>query len=143
MDLHQQLKRAIFIAIDAHGKQLDKYGQPYICHPFRVMDAGVTLEEKIVGILHDVIEDTHLLLTDLLKEGFSEEIIDALHAISRLENESYNHYISRLTKSDLARRVKLNDLKDNLSMIRASSISNNDIDRMRRYIDAHNKLIQQ
>ena len=46
MNLQEQLKKAIEIAISAHEGQLDTHnGRPYIEHPFRVMNAGHTLQE--------------------------------------------------------------------------------------------------
>ena len=52
------LQRAIEIATLAHQGQLDKSGKDYIGHPLRVMEMGKTENEKIVGVLHDVVEDT-------------------------------------------------------------------------------------
>jgi (p)ppGpp synthase/HD superfamily hydrolase len=52
------LQRAIEIATEAHSGQFDKSGKEYVGHPLRVMEMGQTEEEKIVGVLHDVIEDT-------------------------------------------------------------------------------------
>lgn len=49
--------KAIKIATNAHEEQVDKAGKPYIDHPLRVMNMGVTDDEKIVGVLHDVVED--------------------------------------------------------------------------------------
>ena len=141
MDLQEQLRHAINIAIKAHDKQLDRNGKPYITHPFRVMESGQTLEEKIVGILHDVIEDTHLTLSDLSAEGFDNVIIDAVDALSKMENEEYDHYIARVEKNNLAVRVKLNDLTDNMDVRRLDEITDDDIVRMRKYIKAYNQLI--
>ena len=143
MDLREQLTHAINLAIKAHGNQVDINGQPYIGHPFRVMAAGHTLEEKIVGALHDLVEDTHLNLMDLSKEGFSEEVIDAVHALSKLENEDYDHYISRVMRNNLATRVKLNDLTDNMDLRRLKTITDEDVTRMRRYLEAYNQLIDE
>ncbi len=140
MDLREQLKKAIYIAINAHLKQLDRNDQPYIGHPFRVMEAGQTLEEKIVGALHDLIEDTHIRLLDLANEGFSEDIIDAVHALTKVDNEEYEHYIQRVTKNDLAKRVKLNDLTDNMDLRRLKELTDDDVVRMRKYLDAYNQL---
>jgi (p)ppGpp synthase/HD superfamily hydrolase len=53
------LNRAIEIATKAHEGATDKYGAPYINHVTRVMTMAQTDNEKIVGVLHDVIEDTH------------------------------------------------------------------------------------
>lgn len=140
MDLREQLLRAMNIAITAHGAQLDRYGQLYIGHCFRVMNAGQTIEEKIVGVLHDVIEDTGLTITDLLIEDFSEEVIDAVHTLTKLENEDYDHYIRRVMRSDLAIRVKLNDLTDNMDLRRLKVLTDDDVLRMRRYLEAYNQL---
>ena len=50
------LKRAIEIATEAHRGQVDKANEPYILHSRRVMDQVDSIDEKIVGILHDVVE---------------------------------------------------------------------------------------
>ena len=142
MDLREQLKHAIFIAVKAHNKQLDRSDQPYIGHLFRVMNAGQTLEEKVVGILHDLIEDTQLRLVDLTNEGFSEEIIDAVHALSKLENEDYEHYLQRVKKNDLAVSVKLNDLSDNMDIRRLKELTDDDVVRMRKYLSAYKQLTE-
>ena len=48
MNLKAQLNRAIEIVIKAHEGQRDtNNGRSYIEHPFRVMSAGATLQEKI------------------------------------------------------------------------------------------------
>jgi len=51
------LEKAIKIAVEAHTGQLDKGGNPYILHPLRVMLSLNTEEERVVGVLHDVVED--------------------------------------------------------------------------------------
>ena len=140
MDLREQLKKAIYIAINAHSKQSDGNDQPYIGHLFRVMDAGQTLEEKIAGALHDLIEDTQIRLVDLANEGFSENIIDAVHALTKVDNEEYDHYLQRVMKNDLAVRVKLNDLTDNMDLRRLKELTDDDVKRMRKYLDAYNQL---
>lgn len=140
MNLKEQLKHAMYIAIDAHRKQLDKNEQPYIGHLFRVMNAGQTIEEKIVGALHDIIEDTQITLCMLSKEGFSEEIIDAVHTLTKLDNEDYDHYLDRVKKNDLALRVKLNDLTDNMDLRRLTEMTDDDVTRMRKYLNAYNQL---
>ena len=140
MDLREQLIHAIHIAIDAHGKQKDRVGQPYIGHCFRVMSAGHTLEEKIAGVLHDILEDTKWTIAALFFEGFSEEVVDAVHTLTKLENEDYNHYLERVMKNNLALRVKLNDLTDNMDLRRLKVLSDDDVERMRKYLDAYKKL---
>ena len=63
------LEKAIEIATKAHSGQLDKAGNDYITHPLRVMAAGKTTDEKIVGVLHDVVEDTEWTFEMLAAEG--------------------------------------------------------------------------
>lgn len=43
---------------------------------------GQTKNEKIVDIIHDVIECTHLIFEDLEKERFSNDVIDALKCVT-------------------------------------------------------------
>lgn len=59
------LEKAIIIATTAHLGQVDKAGDPYVLHPIRVMLLGKTGNEKICGILHDVVEDTDITLRTL------------------------------------------------------------------------------
>ena len=143
MNLTEQLKLAIEIAISAHNGQLDTHnGRPYIEHPFRVMNAGHTLQEKIVGVLHDVVEDTDWTLDKLKSEGFTNEIIDGLDAVTRRDNESYDDYIIRVQTNPLGIRVKLNDLTDNMDIRRWKEIQYKDLARLQKYLPAYKKLIE-
>lgn len=81
----------------------------------RVMAAGRTMDEKIVGVLHDVVEDTEWTFDALLKEGFPVHIIDALRCVTKLaDNEPYDEFIERVKTNLLAVAVKINDLADNM-----------------------------
>lgn len=105
------LSKAIEIALAAHSGQTDRAGMPYIGHVMRVMQAGKTDDEKIVGVLHDVVEDTNWTFEQLAIEGFPTHILDALHCITKLsDNEPYDQYIERVKPNSLARSVKINDL---------------------------------
>ncbi len=143
MDLKEQLNRAILIAIEAHEGQLDtNNGRPYIEHPFRVMNAGQTLPEKIVGILHDVVEDTPWTLEKLKNEGFSREIIDGVDAMTRRDNEDYDEYLVRVAKNPIAVRVKLNDLTDNMDIRRWNEVPYHELARLQKYLKAYKKLTE-
>ena len=144
MNLREQLNRAILIAMEAHEGQLDTHnGRPYIEHPFRVMNAGHTLQEKIVGILHDVTEDTPWTLEQLADEGFSSEIVEGVDAMSRRDNESYDEYIFRLQRNSIAVRVKLNDLTDNMDIRRWNEVQYHDLARLQKYLEAYKLLTEQ
>lgn len=136
------LERAIEIATEAHKGQYDKAGNDYIGHPLRVMDMGRTEEEKIVGVLHDVVEDTEWTFAQLAAEGFSQEVIDALQCVTKLsENENYDDFIERVKKNPLATAVKINDLSDNMDIRRLPYLSDKYVKRLKKYLKAYKKLI--
>ena len=136
------LERAIEIATEAHKGQYDKAGNDYIGHPLRVMDMGRTEEEKIVGVLHDVVEDTEWTFALLAAEGFSQEVIDALQCVTKLsENENYDDFIERVKKNPLATAVKINDLSDNMDIRRLPYLSDKDVKRLKKDLKAYKKLI--
>lgn len=136
------LQRAIEIATQAHQGQFDKSGKDYIGHPLRVMEMGRTEEEKIAGVLHDVVEDSDWTFEALEAEGFSQEIIAALKCVTKLsENENYDDFIERVKKNPLAIAVKINDLTDNMDIRRLPYLSDKDIKRLKKYLKAYKKLI--
>lgn len=136
------LQRAIEIATQAHQGQLDKAGRDYIGHPLRVMEMGKTEDERIVGVLHDVVEDTDWSFEKLAAEGFSQDIIAALRCVTKLhENESYDEFIERIRKNPLATAVKINDLSDNMDIRRLPYLSDKDVKRLKKYLKAYKKLI--
>lgn len=136
------LQRAIEIATEAHKGQFDKAGRNYIGHPLRVMEMGKTEEEKIVGVLHDVIEDTDWTFERLAEEGFSQGIISALRCVTKLsENENYDDFIDRVKKNPLAVAVKINDLTDNMDIRRLPYLSDKDVKRLKKYLKAYKRLI--
>ena len=135
------LERAIQIATEAHKGQLDKAGKDYICHPLRVMEMGKTEEEKIVGVLHDVVEDGDWTFEALEAEGFSQEVIAALRCVTKTsENENYDEFIERVRKNPLAVAVKINDLTDNMDIRRLPYLSDKDVKRLKKYLKAYKKL---
>ena len=64
------------------------------------MEMGRTEDERIVGVLHDVVEDTGWTFEALQAEGFSQEVIDALRCVTKLsEKENYKDFIERVRKN--------------------------------------------
>ena len=121
--------------------QLDKAGKDYIGHPLRVMEMGRTEEEKIVGVLHDVVEDGDWTFEALEAEGFSKEVIAALKCVTKTsENENYDEFIERVKKNPLAVAVKINDLTDNMDIRRLPYLSDKDVKRLKKYLKAYKKL---
>lgn len=137
------LDRAKAIATSAHDGQVDKAGMPYIEHPLRVMNMGKTVEEKIVGVLHDVVEDSEWTFEMLEKEGMPKEVVDALKCVTKLsEDEDYDHFIARVKTNPLAVKVKLNDLKDNMDITRLGKVTEKDLPRLNKYIRAYKQLTE-
>src|SRR5438093_13074125 len=54
---------------EAHAGTTDKAGRPYIEHPIRVMNEMGTDEERMVAVLHDVLEDTPGTVDELIGRG--------------------------------------------------------------------------
>ncbi|MGZ3215989.1 HD domain-containing protein [Paracoccus sp. T5] len=134
------LERAIEIAAGAHRGQRDKAGEPFILHPLRVMHACSSEPERIVAVLHDVVEDTHWTLDDLRREGLAEELVAAVDAMTRREGESYADFVDRAARNPIARAVKIADLRDNLDMTRIADPTQSDVQRSRKYLQALRSL---
>ena len=138
------LDRAKEIAKAAHEGQVDKAGKPYIEHPMRVMKMGKTVEEKIAGVLHDVVEDSDWTFEMLEKEGIPKDVMDALRCVTKLsEDEDYDHFIARVKTNPLAVKVKLNDLKDNMDITRLDQVTEKDLARLNKYIRAYKQLTRE
>lgn len=134
------LEKAISIAYFVHEGQVDKGGHPYILHPLSVMMKMTTIEEKIVAILHDVIEDSVLTKKDLIGLGIPAELAQEVDLLSRKDGDSYMQYIEKVKTSEIARKVKLVDLEMNMDLSRIESPSQTDFDRVKKYKKAKERL---
>jgi (p)ppGpp synthase/HD superfamily hydrolase len=140
------LERALKIAVDAHAGQREKNGSPYVFHPIRVSMRCTTPAAKIVGLLHDVVEDTKVTMEDLRREGFSQEVLDALvlvtHAPGALDDyeAAYDNYIAAIRLNPIAAEVKRADLEDNMDVRRLPEIRDKDVKRLQRYARAYRTL---
>jgi (p)ppGpp synthase/HD superfamily hydrolase len=132
------LERALEIAAEAHQGQLDKAGEPYLLHPIRVMLRVEGEAERLVALLHDVVEDSAAWTLERLRaEGFADEVVEAVDRLTKREGEAYEALIERVAGHRLARRVKLADLEDNMSLARIPSPGARDEVRLERYRRAH------
>lgn len=132
------IDRAIMIASIAHAGQKDKADKPYILHPLRVMltvasDKYATDEQKIVAVLHDVIEDTYVQEQQLRENGFSEDIINAIKSVTKIKGESRMDAAKRAKQNTIGRVVKLADLKDNMDLSRIANPTAKDLSRVAEY----------
>ena len=134
------LEKAIALAVTAHEGQVDKAGQPYVLHPLRVMLALKSTEERIVGVLHDVVEDCDVSLEELREHGFSAAVIQAIDSVTKRPEEKgddgYQSFVVRAGKNPTGRRVKIADLMDNMELTRLAELSDKDFRRLDRYMKA-------
>lgn len=129
--MREKIKLAYAISLVAHKGQVDKSGKDYINHPLTVASFCENDEEKIVALLHDVVEDTNITLDDL-KLFFEDNIIEALNLLTHKSNEDYFEYLKKIKTNPLAKAVKLNDLKHNMDITRFENPSERDYERIEK-----------
>ena len=140
-DIMSTIEKAIALAAKKHAGQLDKGEQPYILHPLRLMFRMKTTQQQIVAILHDILEDTDTTVVDLISLGFSQEIIDAVVALTKHKGESRIEAAYRAVKNPIARMVKLADIADNMDLSRIKHPTAKDLLRLEEYRQVRQILI--
>ena len=130
------LDKAADICIKKHAGQRDKSGAAYFMHPMRVAMRCRTDEEKIIALLHDVIEDTDVTAEYLLSEGFPHNIVDGVLALTKHPGESYEEFVARAALHPLGRVVKIRDIEDNLDVRRLDFVSPETAARLSKYLAA-------
>ena len=132
--------RAIELASEKHLSQTDKAGRPYFGHPVRVAARCQTDEQRMVALMHDLLEDTDVTAQQLLDEGFPAEIVEAVLAVTRRQGEDYEAFIERAATNPIARRVKIADLLDNMDVTRLTTLTDDDCQRLKKYHRAWRRL---
>ena len=81
-------------------------------------------EERIVGFLHDSVEDGYATV-DELRNLFPSSVVETILVLTRKDGEKYADYIDRIAISGNVRavRVKLADLNVNLNRARVDRYS--------------------
>jgi len=119
------LKSAVLVRILFRNRK-DHAGQPYLGHLKRVSDRMTTLDGKIAGLLHDLVEDiSYITFDDLLDIGIPENIVEVLRLVTKKKHNKklteeerlicYGEEIDRIIDSgnDLAIELKTVDIEDN------------------------------
>jgi (p)ppGpp synthase/HD superfamily hydrolase len=127
------LENAIRIAVTAHAGQFDKGGNPYILHPLHVMEQMDTEEEKVVAVLHDVIEDTNMDEDTLRAAGISDVCLDAIKLLTKKPDTEYQKYIINIKRNEIARKVKLADMRHNSDLTRIHVIEEKHLKMIKKY----------
>lgn len=137
-------RKAFDIVFIAFEGKVDKAGKPYISHLMRVANGvlGNSLIREsltVIGLLHDLLEDTDWTEEDLRKE-FPDYIVDAVVSLTKVDGISYEDYIDGVMANELATYVKLSDLKDNMDVTRLKELGDYEIKRLKKYHKTYIKL---
>lgn len=127
LSLKEQLRIAREIAIKGHDGQTRKF-QDVSYFEGHVEPVALRLRElyddptyEIIGLLHDVLEDTEYIDVDLLAQGIGEEIVCIVKNLTRTD-ETYFDKIRKMKYQHMARKVKLVDLEHNMSDLKEGSL---------------------
>lgn len=138
-------KRALII-VDVMFKDVkDKSGEPYINHLLTVSNNLDTPSEKIVGLLHDLVEDTDTTFEELKEVRFNDTIIEALKLVTKKEGESYPDFIDRIINSNniIALKVKIKDMENNMDPNRLDKLPDDLKEKLQnKYEPEYKKLIK-
>lgn len=150
-DCEAMERRAYDMAREYFKDMTDKGGHPYMEHIESVWTAVSAECDRntrtkhsalwvyykkccITALLHDILEDTPCTADDLRRNGFDDEVVDAVLAMTRKPDETYYFdYILRVSDNDIARKVKVHDLENNMDATRLESMGDADAARIVRY----------
>ncbi len=136
--------KALEIVSKLFENDVDKGGMPYILHIEYVYRHVSSIEEKVIALLHDVIEDKDVTGEDLLDVGFPKKIVQDVLSLTRVKPMEYSDYIDKLIDkgSIEALHVKLADLENNMDLTRIKNPTVKDYQRVeKRYIPTHEKIM--
>lgn len=124
----KQIRKAFEISVDAHKDMRRKSGEPYIYHPIAVamivvQEMGLDYTSIVSALLHDVVEDTEITLTEIEKffNPTVAKIIDGLTKISgvfdntkSIQAENFRKIVLTLSDDVRVILVKLADRLHNM-----------------------------
>lgn len=127
----------------AHKGQYRKDYEEYINHPIRVALGCKTDNQKIVALLHDVLEDTSLREHVLIYNGFDyHDIVRPIQILTKEKDVNYQTYLDRVWCDETARIVKLSDLRDNMDISRLGNLTEYQKERQLKYENAYKFLTE-
>ena len=139
-------KRVEIFAEEKHFGQKDKEGKNYMGHLRYVADMSENIAREIgksdsfcdncyiIGMLHDILEDTKTTPAELKNYGLSDEVVFAIKQLTRKEDESYGDFVKRAATNPYGLIVKYADLMHNLDITRLEKIKKDDVDRLNKYL---------
>ncbi len=132
----EMTKKALKLCFTAHKEQTDKSGMPYVFHPFHLAEQMPDEDTTVTALLHDVVEDTPFTLDDLRGMGFNERVLAALALMTHDKRVPYMDYVAKIKENEIARTVKLADLKHNSDLTRLDAADEKALRRVEKYRQA-------
>lgn len=84
---------AITLAISAHDGQRRRSGEEYVCHPLHVacilVEIGMDTDAVIAALLHDVVEDTEIELSELVRR-FGLEVAELVDGVTKITQMNFS-----------------------------------------------------
>lgn len=139
------LANAICMTSDFFKDVVDKGGRPYIEHCLNVMEQVRPHgdDAMMVGVMHDLIEDTHIDAEKLSNAGYSRVVIAGIESVTKNDGEDYlGEFIPRCAADPIGRLVKMADIKHNMDVTRLKGLRKKDFDRLAKYARAYEYLKQ-
>lgn len=134
-------KKALKLCFEAHKDQTDKTGLPYVFHPFHLAEQMNDEYTTICALLHDVVEDTDYTIDDLKNMGFPIEVLEALKLLTHDPSVPYMDYVVALSDNEIAKSVKMADLRHNSDLTRLDVVDEWAIKRNEKYKKALEYLL--
>ena len=131
----KRIYEAYLFADEKHKNQMRKSGDPYITHPLHVAiilaELHVGPDTIIAGLLHDVVEDTNVVLNEI-KTKFGDDVAGMVDGVTKLTNmkftsleqkqaENHQKMLLAMGKDIRVIVVKLADRLHNIRTIDAQS----------------------
>ena len=135
-------RKAMRLCYEAHRDQTDKSGVPYVFHPIHLAEQMRDEDTTVTALLHDVVEDTAYTFDDLVKMGFSENVITALKLLTHDKSVPYMEYVAKIKENPVAKAVKLADLAHNSDLSRLNSVDDKVRSRIQKYEAAKKLLLE-
>ena len=137
------LYKTLELVLKLFNDKTDKSEMPYIIHLMKVYVGVFDYQEKILALMHDILEDTSVTVKDLEEFGYNTDILNMLLYLTKQKGEYYPDYIDRLISSNNIHvlNVKASDLRHNMDITRIKNPTINDYERVnKRYLPAYNTL---
>lgn len=126
-------KTALKLCFEKHQAQVDKNGIPYVFHPFHVAESMPDEYTTCVALLHDILEDTDTTAEDLAALNFPQAVIEAVCAMTHDDSVPYLDYVRNIKQNPIARAVKISDLQHNSDLTRLDTVTEKDLQRVKKY----------